>query len=391
MKIYTEIVYKWDEEKGQLVEESSKSYDYVGPVSQCHRKAYPHPHGGIAGALYDAGTDIGEGTLDILGDVTGAAGDTGSALTETITKSGKKAWSEMSTYAGDIWEKGGTAVTDIWQGTGMEDMAAKWTDPQAMKDAWMPGKWAADSPFQSKWMMGMDMLKHKEGFSMSDFQQYRQNLFEEFDRWESAANTNIASGNEGIENIIDENTDSLNDLESGINTTISDTVENVEQGVENLATVGDAGVSIINMTSDIAHQGLDASVNINNPQSLLSNPSKWWELNTEGAASGDWFFDSEEAKDSMAGKGADVLSDAFEPMYDWLAEGVAGVSDTYVGIGESLGSQLLNQRSKTGLEGDPFGMEGPRRRDILEKKTFKDRGGAIAPSRINQGGYGNMG
>lgn len=202
---------------------------------------------------------------------------------------------------------------------------------------------------------------------------------------ETAADTTTSN----LEGILEDNNDSLADLESGINTTISDTVENVEQGVENLATVGDAGVSIINMTSDIAHQGLDASVNINNPNSLLSNPSKWWELNTEGAASGDWFFDSEEVGDKYYGKMGDVLSDAFEPMYDWLAEGVAGVSNTFVGIGESLGSQFL--RGKSGLQGDPFGLEGPRRRDILEKKTFKDRGGAIAPSRINQGGYGNMG
>lgn len=38
MKIYTEIVYKWDDEKSELVEESSKSYDYEGEVTQCHDK-----------------------------------------------------------------------------------------------------------------------------------------------------------------------------------------------------------------------------------------------------------------------------------------------------------------------------------------------------------------
>ena len=33
MKIYTEIVWSWDDEKGELVRESSKSYDYEGPLT----------------------------------------------------------------------------------------------------------------------------------------------------------------------------------------------------------------------------------------------------------------------------------------------------------------------------------------------------------------------
>jgi hypothetical protein len=44
MKIYTEVVYTWDDNKGELVEESSKSFDYVGEVTQCNRKRYPHSH-----------------------------------------------------------------------------------------------------------------------------------------------------------------------------------------------------------------------------------------------------------------------------------------------------------------------------------------------------------
>ena len=58
MKVYTEIVYTWDEEKNELVEESSKFFDYEGPVIQCHdRKQYgikiPHAHGGEMGKLTD--------------------------------------------------------------------------------------------------------------------------------------------------------------------------------------------------------------------------------------------------------------------------------------------------------------------------------------------------
>ena len=32
MKIYTEVVFNWDDASGELVEESSKSYDYAGPL-----------------------------------------------------------------------------------------------------------------------------------------------------------------------------------------------------------------------------------------------------------------------------------------------------------------------------------------------------------------------
>ena len=33
MKIYTEVIYFWDDDKGELVQESSKSYDYDGPLT----------------------------------------------------------------------------------------------------------------------------------------------------------------------------------------------------------------------------------------------------------------------------------------------------------------------------------------------------------------------
>ncbi len=38
MKIYTEVIYTWDDNKGELVEESSKSFDYDGEVTLCHSK-----------------------------------------------------------------------------------------------------------------------------------------------------------------------------------------------------------------------------------------------------------------------------------------------------------------------------------------------------------------
>jgi hypothetical protein len=33
MKIYTEVIYFWDDDKGELVQESAKFYDYVGPLT----------------------------------------------------------------------------------------------------------------------------------------------------------------------------------------------------------------------------------------------------------------------------------------------------------------------------------------------------------------------
>jgi hypothetical protein len=33
MKIYTEVVWSWDDERGELIRESSKSYDYEGPLT----------------------------------------------------------------------------------------------------------------------------------------------------------------------------------------------------------------------------------------------------------------------------------------------------------------------------------------------------------------------
>jgi hypothetical protein len=38
MKIYTEVIYHWDDDKGELVQESEKSYDYYGPLTLAHVK-----------------------------------------------------------------------------------------------------------------------------------------------------------------------------------------------------------------------------------------------------------------------------------------------------------------------------------------------------------------
>ena len=38
MKIYTEIIWSWDDDKGELVQESEKSYDYYGPLTLAHER-----------------------------------------------------------------------------------------------------------------------------------------------------------------------------------------------------------------------------------------------------------------------------------------------------------------------------------------------------------------
>ena len=42
MKIYTEIIWSWDDDKGELVQESSKSYDYDGPLTLLHENDPTH-------------------------------------------------------------------------------------------------------------------------------------------------------------------------------------------------------------------------------------------------------------------------------------------------------------------------------------------------------------
>ena len=80
MKIYTEIVYTWDDNKGELVEESSKSYEYEGEITKCDYRANEkcdwfgncidvpiiHSHT----SLDDVKDDVLDLTEDVIGSVT---------------------------------------------------------------------------------------------------------------------------------------------------------------------------------------------------------------------------------------------------------------------------------------------------------------------------------
>tara|TARA_R110002020_G_scaffold20231_5_gene69235 strand:+ start:2588 stop:3340 length:753 start_codon:yes stop_codon:yes gene_type:complete len=51
MKIYTEVVYHWDDAKGELVKESEKSFDYQGPLTLCWVQFVPAIIAGVGLAI----------------------------------------------------------------------------------------------------------------------------------------------------------------------------------------------------------------------------------------------------------------------------------------------------------------------------------------------------
>jgi len=60
MKIYTEVVYTWDDAKGELVKESSKSFDYHGPLTLCWVQFIPAIIAGVSLAIQAYGTWKGQ-------------------------------------------------------------------------------------------------------------------------------------------------------------------------------------------------------------------------------------------------------------------------------------------------------------------------------------------
>jgi hypothetical protein len=58
MKVYTEVVYTWDDTKNELVEESSKSFDYEGEVTQCWGGSFGSAVRSVSRQVKSAGTKI---------------------------------------------------------------------------------------------------------------------------------------------------------------------------------------------------------------------------------------------------------------------------------------------------------------------------------------------
>jgi len=55
MRIYTEVVWSWDDEKGELVKESSKSYDYEGPLTLADKEVNTNHPQNVTGGKYNTG------------------------------------------------------------------------------------------------------------------------------------------------------------------------------------------------------------------------------------------------------------------------------------------------------------------------------------------------
>ena len=60
MKIYTEVVYHWDDAKGELVKESEKSFDYHGPLTLCWVQFIPAIIAGVGLAIQAFGIHKGQ-------------------------------------------------------------------------------------------------------------------------------------------------------------------------------------------------------------------------------------------------------------------------------------------------------------------------------------------
>ena len=81
MKVYTEVVWTWDEEKGELVEESSKSHEYEGPIVGAYginftydlRNVWAETEAGWKEG-WDGPGSKGKGDLERLLDASAAAG-----------------------------------------------------------------------------------------------------------------------------------------------------------------------------------------------------------------------------------------------------------------------------------------------------------------------------
>jgi len=401
MKIYTEIVYTWDDNKGELVEESSKSFDYQGEVTLCDTKRYWHHHAlADAAGVGNGGDNSWQQAGDSLGNIANDIASTTWSTAETAAKAAQtasaNAWSGMQDLGQDFWDKGAEGLSEMWEGTGLDaDTVASWTDKAAMADSWMPGKWSADSSWQSKWMMGVDLRKaNVGGFDWRDF---KSNLYSEYDEWkagydttvddlsdtlgdtlgddpigdikdqgdkaEDNINENIADINEDIETGIDENTDTLNDMEDTFNSNVAD----VNVAVDNAQ-------SMINDTANIINQGLDASININNPDSLITNPQGWYDNNIEGLRQGhgkDWYDLAQGHHDEFMEQGAENIGNLFND-YGEILGGVFGgmFNDTVDSLGQAFAQPGVKSRRDTSNAGDPFGNPSETRRLISEKRTF---------------------
>jgi len=457
MKIYTEIVYTWNDNKGELVEESSKSYDYQGEVTLCDRKRYWHHHAasdalGIGNGGDNSWQNAGDSLGNIVNDIASTTWSTAETAAQAAQTASANAWSGMQDLGQDFWDKGAEGLSEMWEGTGLDaDTVASWTDKAAMADSWMPGKWSADSSWQSKWMMGVDLRKANVGGF--DWRDYKRDLYADFQTFTDNINNGVTAGIENIETNIEGAGDTLavdeiiggvaetaTDVGESIGTTVEDLGSEISEGVENqvenvedvladnnepLANLGDkidaniAGInedietgidentdtlnqmedtvnynvdqgnaafdnatSLINdVGAGINEHVLDPLLNIGNENSLIKNPTGWYEN-----AFHDWSVTSTNDLPGGGGSFDEGLAEDFsESLGGVLGAEMENFGNTMGGIlgnmwpSDGGESQLAaSRRNMQGLEGDPFGNPSETRRLINQKRTFK-----TAPSLIN--------
>jgi len=184
---------------------------------------------------------------------------------------------------------------------------------------------------------------------------------------EDKFNENVADVTEDIEQSIDENTDSIVAAADSAQDTASDFGTFVEHTSD---FVGDVG--------ELALEGTGALIDINNPNSLITNPVGWYE-EAAGVGKGGWDLPKEvEAQGDIYGQLGGYINAIFGPYITSDDD-----DDT-----NTMDSDNAMASMKQGLEGDPFGLGGDRRRDILQQRTFSTgKQNNVAPSKINAGGY----
>jgi len=323
MKIYTEIVYTWDDNKGELVEESSKSFDYQGEVTLCDTKRYWHNH-----ALADA-----------LGIGSGSGGSAASAAANMVNN----------------WVVPEFIIPDIPTAADIQDAVQDVTGDDPVGDIKDQAD-AAETSINETVATTIDTGQSNLEGILEDNNDTLADAGDKID-------ANIAGINDDIETGIDENTDTLNQMEDTFNSNVAD----VNVALDNAQ-------SMINDTTNIINQGLDASININNPDSLITNPQGWYDNNIEGLRQGhgkDWYDLAQGHHDEFIEQGAENIGNLFND-YGEILGGVFGgmFNDTVDSLGQAFAQPGVKSRRDTSNAGDPFGNPSETRRLISEKRTF---------------------
>ena len=189
---------------------------------------------------------------------------------------------------------------------------------------------------------------------------------------ETNINENIADVNDDINTGIAENTMNLEDAEN----TINNNIDLVNTGIGSVTSAINEG------THQINKHVLDPILNIGNENSLIRNPTGWYEN-----AFHNWSIDSVNDLPGGSGWHDDNVEDAATALGNVLGGAQTDFFDAMGGIIGGLGlfgdyggddsttaeSTLLSSRRNRGPSsayGDPFGNPSETRRLINQKRTF---------------------